>query len=62
MWDCIVYIDDEMILNINRLLNGKGILYMIISYLYYYFIIVIWIRVFLKMKIWFLKVDFDEWY
>lgn len=62
MWDCIAYIDDETISNINRLSNGKGISHMIISHPHYYSTTATWTRAFPKMKIWLSKVDFDEWY
>ncbi|PWN31424.1 uncharacterized protein FA14DRAFT_114441, partial [Meira miltonrushii] len=62
MWDCVAYLDDKTISNIDRLSNGKGISHMVISHPHYYSTTATWTRAFPQMKIWLAKVDFDDWY
>lgn len=62
MWDCVAFIDDETLSNIDRLSKGKGISHMIISHPHYYSTTATWTRAFPQMKIWLARVDYDDWY
>ena len=62
MWDCVAYLNDETLKDIDRLSNGKGISHLVISHPHYYSTTATWTRAFPQMKIWIARSDFDQWY
>ncbi|PWN39128.1 hypothetical protein IE81DRAFT_49071 [Ceraceosorus guamensis] len=62
MWDCVAYIDDATLKEIDAISQGKGLAHMIISHPHYYSTTATWLAAFPKMKLWLAGVDFREWY
>lgn len=62
MWDCVAYLDDATLHEIDRLSGGKGISHMVVSHPHYYSTTATWLAAFPQMTLWLAQEDFEEWY
>jgi glyoxylase-like metal-dependent hydrolase (beta-lactamase superfamily II) len=62
MWDCIGYLDDATLHQIDKISGGKGIKHMVISHPHFFTTSAIWSAAFPEMTLWLAEPDFSDWY
>lgn len=62
MWDCVAYVDDATLKDIDRISDGKGIRHIVISHPHFYTTSAVWTAAFPRATLWLAEPDFTDWY
>lgn len=62
MWDCVAYLDDATLEQIDQISDGEGISHMIVSHPHYYSTTATWLAAFPSMTLWLANVDMRDWH